>query len=55
MACLGHKTPKMALYYSRLANQGTLADQGADIMDAVFERRHSAKIAGNRAQIRPVK
>jgi integrase len=55
MACLGHKTPKMALYYIRLANQAKLADQGADIMDAVFERRHSAKIAGNRAQIRPVK
>src|SRR5205814_3345377 len=33
MSALGHKTPKMALYYCRLANQKLLADQAADILD----------------------
>jgi integrase len=58
MACLGHKTEKMAIYYVRLANQPTLADQGADIMDEVFARRSAAKAAAaaaKRAQIRRVK
>lgn len=50
MACLGHKTEKMALYYVRLAQQATLAEQGADIMDAYFEKRAAAR----RAAIRPV-
>lgn len=43
MAALGHKTPKMALYYCRLADQKKLADQAADILDMVFERRDAAR------------
>jgi hypothetical protein len=44
MAALGHKTPKMALYYCRLANQKLLADQAADILDIAFGERQAAKI-----------
>ena len=39
MAALGHKTPKMALYYCRLANQNKLADQAADVLDLAFGER----------------
>jgi integrase len=39
MAALGHRTPKMALYYCRLANQKLLADQAADILDLAFAKR----------------
>jgi integrase len=55
MACLGHKTEKMACYYIRLANQKTLAEQGADIMDAVFEREDAEKAARARAAIKRVR
>jgi integrase len=55
MACLGHKTEKMAHYYIRLANQKTLAEQGADIMDAVFEREDNERARRARAQIKRVK
>jgi integrase len=57
MAALGHKTPKMALYYCRLANQKLLADQAADILDIAFgERaeRRQAKIAKRRADIKVI-
>ena len=57
MAALGHKTPKMALYYCRLANQKLLADQAADILDIAFgERaeRRQAKVAGRRASMKMV-
>jgi integrase len=57
MAALGHKTPKMALYYCRLANQKLLADQAADILDIAFgERaeRRQAKVAGRRASMKVV-
>lgn len=54
MACLGHKTEKMALYYVRLAQQGELAEQGAAIMDAAFAKRAAAKVAAKRAAIRRV-
>ena len=47
MAALGHKTPKMALYYCRLADQKKLADQAADILDLAFEQRDEAR--ANRA------
>jgi hypothetical protein len=58
MAALGHKTPKMALYYCRLANQKLLADQAADILDIAFGARgdrRAAKVAAARGQIRRVK
>jgi integrase len=45
MAALGHKTPKMALYYCRLANQKKLADQAADILDIAFAGRGDARQA----------
>jgi integrase len=58
MAALGHTTPKLALYYCRLAQQKTLNDQAVAIMDQVFERKDAerdAKVTGMRAQIRRVK
>jgi integrase len=54
MAALGHSTPKLALYYCRLAQQQTLNDQAVAIMDDVFEKRDAAKVAGRRAQIKRV-
>jgi len=54
---LGHTTPKLALYYCRLAQQKLLNDQAVAIMDDVFERRASdkaAKVAARRAAIKPV-
>ena len=40
MAALGHKTPKMALYYCRLANQKLWAEQESEILDlAVCQAR----------------
>ncbi len=54
MACLGHKTEKMALYYTRLALQGELADQGAAIMDRVFAEQQARRKAQARAQIKLV-
>jgi integrase len=57
MAALGHKTPKMALYYCRLANQKLLADQAADILDIAFgERaeRRQAKVAQRRSNMKVV-
>jgi len=58
MAALGHKTPKMALYYCRLANQKLLADQAADILDLAFAKRaegRDERVAERRRQIRQVK
>jgi integrase len=58
MAALGHTTPKLALYYCRLAQQKVLNDQAVAIMDEAFERRDSereAAIAARRAQIRRVR
>ncbi len=57
MAALGHKTPKMALYYCRLANQKMLADQAADILDLAFAGRQvnrQARVAKRRAGLRVV-
>jgi hypothetical protein len=57
IAALGHRTPKMALYYCRLANQKPIADQAADIPDIAFgeraERRQS-KVALHRARFKIV-
>lgn len=58
MAALGHKTPKMALYYCRLANQKLLADQAADILDIAFgERaeRRQAKVTKRRVGMKVVR
>jgi integrase len=58
MAALDHKTPKMALYYCRLANQKLLAEQAADILDLAFANRaegREARVAERRNQIRRVK
>ena len=55
MAALGHKTPKMALYYCRLANQKLLAEQASEILDLAFAKRGSereAKTAANVAAAR---
>jgi integrase len=58
MAALGHKTPKMALYYCRLANQKLLAEQAADILDLGFAKRaegREGRVAARRNQIKRVK
>ena len=58
MAALGHKSPKLALYYTRLADQAKLSDRAAEIVNMVFNRRAAAKDAkakARRAQIREVK
>jgi hypothetical protein len=47
MAALGHTTPKLALYYCRLAQQKLLNDQAVAILD-------DAKVAARRAAIKPV-
>ena len=55
---LGHKTPKMALYYCRLANQKLLAEQAADILDLAFAKRaegREGRVAARRNQIKRVK
>jgi integrase len=57
MAALGHRTPKMALYYCRLANQKLLADQAADILDLAFEKRDASRqgrVARRRAAMKVV-
>jgi integrase len=54
MAALGHRSPKLALYYCRLANQKKLSDQSAEILDMVFEAKAAAKVKTRRAQIREV-
>jgi integrase len=55
MALLGHKSPTMALYYVKRANEAVLGDQAADILDGAFERRAAAKVEKNRAAIQRVK
>jgi integrase len=58
MAALGHRSPKLALYYCRLAQQKTLNDQAVAIMDQVFERKDAereAAIATRRSNIKVVK
>jgi hypothetical protein len=57
MAALGHKTPKLALYYTRLANQALLSDQATEIMDMVATREANekeAKAKARRSLIKPV-
>jgi integrase len=57
MAALGHKTPKMALYYCRLANQKLLAEQASEILDLAFAKRgerREAKVAKRRAVLKVV-
>ena len=58
MAALGHKSPKLALHYTRLADQAKLSDQASEIVNMVFNRRAAAKDAkakSRRAQIREIK
>jgi integrase len=52
MAALGHTTPKLALYYCRLANQKTLNDQAVAIMDDVFDRRAEQRRKATRTKLR---
>jgi integrase len=54
MAALGHKTPKMALYYCRLANQALLADQVTDILDKADAKHEVARVAKRPAGIKMV-
>lgn len=54
MAALGHTTPKLALYYCRLANQKLLNDQAVAIMDDVFDRRAEQRKKATRAKLRVI-
>ena len=54
MAVLGHKTPKMALYYCKLASQRRMNDNATVKWDAEIERKAKAKVGRRRAQIRAV-
>jgi integrase len=57
MAALGHTSPKLALYYCRLAQQKLLNEQAVAIMDSVFEQKgadKAAKVAARRAAIKRV-
>lgn len=54
MAALGHRTPKMALYYARLANQRLLSDQAAQIIDLAFGKAMAERTARRRAKLRAV-
>jgi integrase len=57
MAQLGHKTPKLALYYCRLANQAKLSDRATEIMDLVFAdeaKDKEAKVKARRSLIKAV-
>lgn len=58
MAQLGHRTPKLALYYCRLARHSKLTDAASTILDMVADERASLKaatVAKRRAQIKEVK
>lgn len=54
MAVLGHKTPKMALYYCKLASQRRMNDNATVKWDAEIERKAKAKVGRRRAQIKAV-
>ena len=54
MDVLGHRTPKMALYYCKLANQRRVNENAVVKWDAEIERKAKAKIGRRRAQIRAV-
>jgi integrase len=54
MDVLGHRTPKMALYYCKLANQRRVNENAVVKWDAEIERKAKAKAGRRRAQIRAV-
>ena len=54
MAVLGHKTPKMALYYCKLASQRRINDNATVKWDAEIERKAKAKVGRRRSQIKVV-
>ena len=43
MAVTGHKTPHMALYYCKLADQGRINKNAADGWDEALEHKAKAK------------
>jgi|RhiMetdeSRZDD1v2_1073273.scaffolds.fasta_scaffold183921_5 integrase len=54
MAVLGHKTPKMALHYCKLASQRRINDNATVKWDAEIERKAKAKVGRRRSQIKAV-
>jgi hypothetical protein len=54
MVALGHKTPKMALYYCRLTNQALPADQVTVILDRTDPRHEAARVAKRRSGLKVV-
>ncbi len=55
MDVLGHKTPKMALYYCKFANRRLVNENAVVKWDAEIERNAKAKVVRRRAQIRAVR
>ncbi|MCK1653848.1 hypothetical protein IVA88_20735 [Bradyrhizobium sp. 149] len=51
MAVLGHKTPKMALFYVQQAQQETMNENAVGKWDAEIEKRAAKRVASKRAAL----
>jgi hypothetical protein len=54
MAVLGHKTPKMAMFYCEQARQKVMNENAVAKWDASIEKNAAQKLAKKRATIRVV-
>jgi len=54
MAVLGHKTPKMAMFYCEQARQARLNESAVGKWDAAIEKNTAKKVATKRAMLRAV-
>jgi integrase len=54
MAVLGHKTPKMALYYVEQALQSEMNENAVGKWDIGIEKKAAKKVAAKRAMLRAV-
>jgi integrase len=54
MAVLGHKTPRMALFYCEQARQKVMNESAVDKWDAAIEKIAAKKLAKNRSMLRVV-
>lgn len=55
MAVLGHKSPKMAMFYVKQASKITLGETATAKLDAYLEKKQTARTAERRAEIKVVK
>jgi integrase len=51
MAVLGHKTPKMAMFYCQQARQNVMNEMAVEKWDAAIEKNAAARLAKKRAMI----